>query len=434
MRESAASTGSSTTVKADSIGLVAAASLIGTTIEWYDFFLYGTAAALVFNRLYFPTFDPLAGTLAAFGTYTVGFVARPIGGVVIGHYGDRIGRKSMLVMTLVIMGLSTCGIGLLPTYAQIGPWAPMLLVALRLAQGFGVGGEWGGAVLMAVEHAPERARGFYGSWPQIGVPAGLLLSTAVFAVFARLPEAQFLSWGWRVPFLLSVLLVGVGLVIRLHILETPAFARVKEAGAQARRPVVEVLRTHARELLLAIGVRLAENASFYIYTVFVLVYATEKVGMGKETVLAGIVLAAACSLVAIPTCGALADRLGRRPVYLFGACVTALFAYPLFLLLDTGSAPLVWLALVVALVFAHAPMYGPQGAFLSELFSTRVRYSGASLGSQLSSVVAGGLSPFIATMLLPYGPATLASYLMVMAALTVAAVLAATETRDRAIE
>jgi MHS family shikimate/dehydroshikimate transporter-like MFS transporter len=434
LRESAAPAGSSTIVKADSIGLVATASLIGTTIEWYDFFLYGTAAALVFNRLYFPTFDPLAGTLAAFGTYTVGFLARPIGGIVIGHYGDRIGRKSMLVTTLVIMGLSTCGIGLLPTYAQIGPWAPMLLVALRLAQGFGVGGEWGGAVLMAVEHAPERARGFYGSWPQIGVPAGLLLSTSAFAVLARLPEAQFLSWGWRVPFLLSVLLVGVGLVIRLHILETPAFARVKEAGAQVRRPVVEVLRTHPRELLLAIGVRLAENASFYVYTVFVLVYATEKVGMGRETVLGGIVLAAACSLVAIPMCGALADRLGRRPVYLFGACATALFAYPLFLLLDTGSAPLVWLALVVALAFAHAPMYGPQGAFLSELFGTRVRYSGASLGSQLSSVVAGGLSPFIATMLLPYGPAALASYLVVMAALTVAAVLAAAETRDRAIE
>jgi len=434
LSESTAPTGSPATVNAESIGFVAAASLIGTTIEWYDFFLYGTAAALVFHRLYFPTFDPLAGTLAAFGTYTVGFVARPIGGVVIGHYGDRIGRKSMLVMTLVIMGLSTCGIGLLPTYAQIGPWAPVLLVALRLAQGFGVGGEWGGAVLMAVEHAPERARGFYGSWPQIGVPAGLLLSTAVFTVLARLPEPQFLSWGWRVPFLLSVLLVGVGLVIRLHILETPAFARITEAGAQARRPLVEVLRTHTRELLLAIGVRLAENASFYIYTVFVLVYATEKVGMGKETVLGGIVLAAACSLVAIPTCGALADRLGRRPVYLFGACATALFAYPLFLLLDTGSAPLVWLSLVVALVFAHAPMYGPQGAFLSELFDTRIRYSGASLGSQLSSVVAGGLSPFIATMLLPYGPATLASYLIVMAAFTIAAVLAAAETRDRAIE
>ena len=233
--------------KPGSIRMVAVASLIGTTIEWYDFFLYGTAAALVFNRLYFPTFDPLAGTLAAFGTYTVGFVARPIGGIVIGHYGDRIGRKSMLILTLVIMGVATFGIGLLPTYAQIGPWAPVGLVVLRLAQGFGVGGEWGGAVLMAVEHAPADKRGFYGSWPQIGVPAGLLLSTAVFAQFARLPEDQFLSWGWRVPFLVSILLVGVGLVIRLKILETPAFARIKADGTEARRPIVEVLRNHRRE-------------------------------------------------------------------------------------------------------------------------------------------------------------------------------------------
>jgi len=218
--------------KPGSIRLVAVASLIGTTIEWYDFFLYGTAAALVFNRLYFPTFDPRMGTLAAFGTYTVGFVARPIGGVVIGHYGDRVGRKSMLVLTLMIMGVATFCIGLLPTYDQLGMWAAVALVLLRIAQGFGVGGEWGGAVLMAVEHAPENARGFYGSWPQIGVPAGLLLSTAVFALAARLPEEQFLSWGWRVPFLLSILLVGVGLVIRLRILETPAFARVKSRAAR----------------------------------------------------------------------------------------------------------------------------------------------------------------------------------------------------------
>ncbi len=419
--------------KAGSIRLVAVASMIGTTIEWYDFFLYGTAAALVFNRLYFPTFDPLAGTLAAFGTYTVGFVARPIGGIVIGHYGDRIGRKSMLVLTLIIMGVSTFGIGLLPTYSQIGPWAAVALVILRLAQGFGVGGEWGGAVLMAVEHAPAGARGFYGSWPQIGVPAGLLLSTAVFAQFAGLPEDQFLSWGWRVPFLVSILLVGVGLIIRLRILETPAFTRVKEARTEARRPIVEVLQTQWKEVLLAMGARLAENGTFYIYTVFVLVYGTQKVGIDRQTVLNGILIAAACALVAIPVCGALSDRLGRRPVYLFGACVTALFAYPLFWLLDTGSTPLVWLALVVALVFAHAPMYGPQAAFLSELFSTRVRYSGASLGSQLSSVIAGGLSPFIATALLPYGRGALAWYVIAMALITVVAVLIASETRHQTI-
>jgi len=414
---------------AGSIRTVALASLIGTTIEWYDFFLYGTAAALVFNRLYFPTFDPLAGTLAAFGTYSVGFVARPIGGVVIGHYGDRIGRKSMLILTLTVMGVATFGIGLLPTYAQIGPWAPVALVVLRLAQGFGVGGEWGGAVLMAVEHAPPGARGFYGSWPQIGVPAGLLLSTAVFAQFARLPEEQFLSWGWRVPFLLSILLVGVGLIIRVRLLETPAFARIKEARTEVRRPIVEVLKTHPKEVLLSMGLRLAENGAFYIYTVFVLVYGTQRAGIPRQTVLNGILIAAACALVAIPLCGALSDRVGRRPVYLFGACVTALFAYPLFWLIDTGSTPLVWLALVVALVFAHSPMYGPQAAFLSELFGTRVRYSGASLGSQLSSVLAGGLSPFIATALLPYGRGALASYIIAMAVVTILSVLMASETR-----
>jgi MHS family shikimate/dehydroshikimate transporter-like MFS transporter len=423
-----------TAKKAGSIRLVAFASLIGTTIEWYDFFLYGTAAALVFNRLYFPTFDPLTGTLAAFGTYAVGFVARPIGGIVIGHYGDRVGRKSMLVLTLLIMGVATFCIGLLPTYDQIGMWAAVALVLLRMAQGFGVGGEWGGAVLMAVEHAPENARGFYGSWPQIGVPAGLLLSTLVFASVARLPEEQFYAWGWRVPFLLSILLVVVGLIIRLRIIETPAFTRIKEARVEAERPIVEVLRSHPKDVLLAMGARIAENGSFYIYTVFVLVYATQEVGIDRQTVLNGILVGAACMLLAIPLFGALSDRIGRRPVYLFGACVTALFAYPLFWLLDTGSTPLVWLALAVALVFAHAPMYGPQAAFLSELFGTRVRYSGASLGSQLSSVIAGGLSPFIATALLPYGRGALASYLVGMALITIAAVCLASETRHQTLE
>ena len=419
--------------KSGSIRLVALASLIGTTIEWYDFFLYGTAAALVFNRLFFPTFDSRVGTLAAFGTYSVGFFARPFGGIVAGHYGDRIGRRSVLILTLVLMGVATFCVGLMPTYAQIGPWAAVVLVVLRIIQGLGVGGEWGGAVLMAVEHSPANARGFYGSWPQIGVPLGLLLSTAVFARFARLPEHQFLSWGWRVPFLISILLVGVGLFIRLRILETPAFERVKQAGTEARYPIVEVLQTQPKEVLLSMGARFAENGAFYIYTVFVLVYGTQKVGMDRQTVLNGILIAAACALFAIPLCGALSDRIGRRPVYLFGACVTALFAYPLFWLLDTGSTLIVCLALVVALVFAHSPMYGPQAAFLSELFGTRVRYSGASLGYQLSSVIAGGLSPFIATALLPYGRVALAAYIVGMALTTIVAVLIASETKDRTI-
>jgi len=417
-----------------SIRLVALASLVGTAIEWYDFYLYGTAAALIFNRLYFPTFDPLTGTLAAFGTYAAGFVARPIGGIIVGHYGDRVGRKSMLVLTLVIMGLATFGIGLLPTYAQIGAWAPIGLVALRLAQGFGVGGEWGGAVLMAVEHAPPGSRGFYGSWPQMGVPAGLLLSSLVFVLLSRLPEDQFLSWGWRLPFLLSILLVGVGLVIRLRILETPAFLKVKETGAESRLPIVDLLRTHRREVLLAIGARLVENGAFYIYSVFLLVYGTQKVGLDRQTLLTGILLGATCLLPAVPVCGWLSDRLGRKPVYLFGACFTAVWAYPLFRLVDTGSTPLVWLAVVVALVFGHAPMYGPQAAFFAELFGSRVRYSGASLGSQLASVLAGGLSPFIATALLPYGRGALAGYIIGMAIVTILAVSMAGETRHLDID
>jgi len=413
----------------NSVRLVAVASFIGTTIEWYDFFLYGTAAALVFNRLFFPTFDPLMGTLAAFGTYAVGFFARPVGGIVIGHYGDKIGRKSMLVLTLVVMGVATFLIGLLPTYAQIGPWAAVGLVLLRVAQGFGVGGEWGGAVLMAVEHAPPGTRGYYGSWPQIGVPAGLVISTAVFAVFSRLPEEQFLSWGWRVPFLLSALLVIVGLMIRVRILETPAFTKVKEASREAHQPIIELLKTYPKQVLLAMGARFGENGAFYIYSVFVLTYATQHVKMPQQVVLTAMLIGAGLELMAIPFFGAMSDRFGRRPVYLFGAIVTALWAYPLFRLLDTASPPLVWLALIVAFVFSHAAMYGPQAAFFSELFGTRVRYSGASLGAQLAAVLAGGTSPFIATLLLArYGTNALSLYLIFMAAVTIVAVLLASET------
>ncbi len=425
-----------TDIKRGSIRIVALASLIGTTIEWYDYFLYGTAAALVFNKLFFPTFDPLSGTLLSLATYSVAFVARPIGGIVIGHFGDRIGRKSMLVLTLVIMGVATFLIGLAPTYAQIGPAAPVILVLLRIAQGFGVGGEWGGAVLMAVEHAPPGKRGFYGSWPQIGVPAGLLLSTVVYSPFSRMPEAAFLSWGWRVPFLLSILLVAVGLIIRLRILETPAFAKVKATRREARQPILEVLQKYPREVLVAMGARLAENGAFYLYTVFVLVYATQHVHMDRNIVLNGLILASAIELVAIPFYGAMSDRVGRRPVYLFGAVCTAVAAYPIFWMLDTGNPPLARLALLVGLVLGHAAMYAPQGAFFSELFGTRVRYSGASLGVQLSSVLAGGLSPLIAAGLLQYryGRGAMSLYLMGMALITIVSVLVATETMRHDIE
>jgi MHS family shikimate/dehydroshikimate transporter-like MFS transporter len=418
------------------IRLIAFASLIGTTIEWYDFFLYNTAAALVFNKLFFPTFDPIAGTMAAFGTYAVGFAARPIGGIVVGHYGDKVGRKSMLVFTLVIMGIATSLIGLLPTYESIGPWAAVLLIILRLVQGFGVGGEWGGAVLMAVEHAPPGQRGFYGSWPQIGVPAGLLTSTIVFTLFSRLPPDQFLAWGWRVPFLISIVLVGVGLMIRLRIMETPAFQKMKsERSHEARQPIIEVLKTHPKEVLQAAGARCAENGSFYIYSAFMLVYATQHSHIDRSVALNGIMLASACEFIAIPAYGALSDRIGRKPVYMFGAVMTAILAYPLFWLFDTGSTALATLALLLTFLCSHAPMYAPQGAFFSELFGTSVRYSGASLGAQLSAAVAGGFSPLIATFLLPrYGRSAIALYIIFMACITIVAVISAAETLRRDIE
>jgi metabolite-proton symporter len=422
----------STTVQStpSSVRTVALASLIGTTIEWYDFFLYGTAAALVFNRLFFPTFDPLTGTLAAFGTYTVGFVARPIGGIIIGHYGDRIGRKSMLVLTLVVMGVATFLIGLLPTYEHIGPWAAVALVVLRIAQGFGVGGEWGGAVLMAVEHAPRGSRGFYGSWPQIGVPAGLLLSTAVFTMFSWLPEDQFLSWGWRVPFLVSIVLVVVGLMIRLRILETPTFERIKSQAAAARQPIIEVIRRYPKQVLLAMGARFAENGAFYVFSVFVLTYATQRAMIDRQLVLNGILIGAAVELVAIPIFGALSDRLGRRPVYLFGAVMTAVLAFPLFAAIDSGSGLLIAVALTAAFTLSHGAMYAPQAAFMSEMFDARVRYSGASLGAQLASVFAGGLAPFIGTALLQagYGRGAVTLYVVALAVVTLVAVFIAAET------
>jgi metabolite-proton symporter len=422
--------------KQGSIRTVGLASLIGTTIEWYDFFLYGTAAALVLDKVFFPTFDPFVGKLASLTTYAVGFIARPLGGVIIGHYGDRIGRKSMLVLTLMIMGIATFLIGVLPTYEQIGPVAAVLLVLLRVAQGFGVGGEWGGAILMAVEHAPPGRRGFYGSWPQIGVPAGLLLSTLLFTPFSRLPQETFLSWGWRIPFLLSIVLVVVGLVIRVRIVETPAFSRVKEQRQEARQPILDVIRHYPREVLVAMGARLAENGAFYIYTVFVLIYGTDHVGMDRNIVLTGIMIAAALELLSIPLFGALSDLVGRKPVYLFGAIATALLAYPAFWMMDSASPWLVWLALVLALSVAHAAMYAPQGAFFSELFGARVRYSGASLGAQLSSVLAGGLAPIIATTLLKYGygRGALSVYLIGLATITTIAVSVAAETVRHDIE
>jgi MFS transporter, MHS family, shikimate and dehydroshikimate transport protein len=408
---------------------VVLASFIGTTIEWYDFFLYGTAAALVFNKLFFPTLDPLAGTLSAYGTFAVGFVARPVGGVVFGHFGDRVGRRTVLVWSLLLMGAATALVGLIPTYAAIGAWSPILLVTLRFVQGVGVGGEWGGAVLLAVEHSGGRRRGFHGSWAQMGVPAGLLLSTAVFSLMSStMSEEALLAWGWRVPFLMSLVLIAIGLFIRLRILETPSFARVKETRSEARIPLFDALRQHPREVVLGIGMRFAENALFYTYTVFVLSYGEKTLGYSRNSLLAGVALASFGGLFAIPLWASLSDRVGRRPVYLGGALISLAFAYPFFWLLERGPG-FIGIALVLAVNVGHNMMYGPMAAYLAELFGTRVRYSGASLVYQLSSAFSGGLAPFIATLLSSrYGSPAVAGYLVACCALTATCTWLAPET------
>ena len=413
-----------------SVGRVVLASFIGTTIEWYDFFIYGTAAALVFNRLFFPEFDALTGTMFAYATFAIGFFARPIGGIVFGHFGDRLGRKTMLVTTLSIMGIATFLIGVLPTYETAGILAPVSLVALRFVQGLGVGGEWGGAVLMAVEHGHRGRRGLYGSWVQAGVPVGLLLATAVFAIFSALPDKHFLAWGWRVPFLLGIVLLGVGMFIRVRIMESPLFANIKSKQLLPPLPVLEVLRKHPGNVLLAMGARFTENASFYIFSVFVISYATETLGLPKSTILTGIWLAAAVQFFAIPTFGHLSDRCGRRPLYLGGALFIVLFAFPFFWLVNTQVNYLVWLAIILGLV-GHSAMYGPQAAFFSELFGTNVRYTGASLGYQVASPLAGGLAPLIATKLLADGngnPSFVAVYMIITGIITLVAVYFASET------
>jgi metabolite-proton symporter len=423
------------------------ASLVGTTIEWYDFFLYGSAAALVFDRLFFPESDPLVGTLLAFLTYAVGFVARPVGALVFGHYGDRLGRKRLLVISLLMMGGATFAIGLLPTHAQLGSTAAVLLTALRLVQGFALGGEWGGAVLLVSEHGDARRRGFWASWPQTGAPAGQLLATAVLAVLtAVLPDSAFTSWGWRVPFLLSGVLVLVGLWIRLSVDESPVF-KAAQAKAEARKaaegaegaaeamPLLAVLRHHRRDVLIAMGARMAENISYYVITAFVLVYGTKHLDMGRQTVLNAVLVASAVHFAVIPAWGALSDRWGRRPVYLLGAAGVGLWAFPFFWLIDTESFGPVLLAVTVGLVL-HGAMYAPQAAFFSELFATRVRYSGASIGAQFSSVAAGAPAPLIATALLAdFGGSTpIALYVIAAALLTLLAVGVAEETRMRDLE
>jgi metabolite-proton symporter len=379
---------------------VIAASLIGTTIEWYDFFLYGSAAALVFNKLFFPSFDPLVGTLLAFATYAVGFVARPLGGIVFGHYGDRIGRKKLLMWSLVMMGLATLLIGLLPGYASIGVWAPVGLIVLRVVQGFAVGGEWGGAVLMAAEYGDAKRRGYWASWPQAGVPLGSLLSAGILALMAGMQsEADFIAWGWRVPFLLSAVLVVVGWYIRNRVAESPMFtAEIEAAEAPPRLPIMDVVRERPRAILLGAGLRVGENIGYYILTVFSLTFLVDVASESRSLALDALLIGAAVQFVAIPLLASLSDRIGRRAVYAFGAFGLGIFGFLFFPMLASGNNALIILAIVIGLVL-HASMYAPQAAFITELFPTRIRYSGVSIAYQLTAIFAGSLAPIIALWL-----------------------------------
>jgi MFS family permease len=375
------------------------ASTIGTTIEWYDFFLYSTVTGLVFAKLYFPQSEPLVGTLQAFTIYAVGFAARPVGAAIFGHWGDRLGRKSALIATLLLMGVATFLVAFVPTYESIGVWGAVLLTVLRFIQGVGVGGEWGGSVLLAMEWARnDQERGFVASWPQFGVPAGLFLANLAVLAFSALSGDQFLSWGWRVPFFLSILLIAVGLWIRLGILETPTFARLVVDDKVERAPILAVLRQHPKEIVLTALARMAEQAPFYIFTAFVFTYGTTAVGTSRDLLLAAVMLAAVISFVTVPLAGHLSDRYGRKRVYMLGTVLTGVYGFAYFGLLNTGVTGLIFLAVAVSLI-PHDIMYGPQAALIAECFTGRLRYSGSSLGYQLASVIAGGPAPLIAAAL-----------------------------------
>ena len=375
------------------------ASTIGTAIEWYDFFLYGTAAGLIFGKLYFPNSDPLTATLAAFGTYFIGFVGRPIGAAIFGHYGDRIGRKATLIATLLLMGIATFLIAFVPTYASIGIWGAVILTVLRMIQGIGVGGEWGGSVLLAMEWARTHGhRGFVASWPQFGVPCGLFLANLAVLAFSQMSGDQFNTWGWRIPFALSIVLVGVGLWIRLGILETPVFQKLLHKKKIEKAPIIEVFKKHPKEIILSALSRVSEQAPFYIFTAFIFAYAVGTLHMSRDLILIAVLVAACLSFVSIPLSGHISDRIGRKKMYMIGAATVGLFGFLYFGMVDTAIPSVVFIAIVLSLI-PHDMQYGPQAALIAEAFTPRLRYSGASLGYQLASVIAGGPAPLIATAL-----------------------------------
>jgi len=375
------------------------ASTVGTAIEWYDFFLYGTAAGLVFGKLFFPNHDALTGTLLAFGTYFIGFVGRPIGAAIFGHYGDRIGRKATLIATLMCMGLATFAIAFVPTYDSIGIWGAVILTVLRALQGIGVGGEWGGSVLMSMEWSRTHGqRGLVASWPQFGVPCGLLLSTLAVMAFSSWAGSDFLVWGWRIPFALSIILVGIGLWIRLGILETPVFQKLLDTDKIEKAPILEVIKKQPKEIILSAFLRMSEQAPFYIFTAFVFAYTVGTLKMERNFILSAVLVAACVSFFTIPISGHLSDKIGRKKMYMIGALVMGLFGFVYFAMVDTAVPALVFIAIVLSLI-PHDMQYGPQSALIAEAFTPRLRYSGASLGYQLASLIAGGPSPIIATAL-----------------------------------
>ncbi|TCL03196.1 MFS transporter [Sodalis ligni] len=391
----------STSSSSQDMRKVALASAVGTMIEYYDFTLYTTSTALVFNKIFFPNNDPLIGSLAAFATYFVGYCARPLGGILFGHFGDRLGRKIMLLITLTIMGFGTFLVGIIPPYAQIGNWAPIILVILRVLQGIGIGGEYGGGMTMMVEHAPPHRRGFFSSLVHIGVPAGFLLPIVLIGVLnSVMSQENFLSWGWRIPFLLSVILLALGVFIRFHIEETPAFKRVLQAGETVKIPVFDAVRNHHSNVIYGIGAKIAESGLFNIYAVFAISYCVNVLQLPSQLILNGVLLACLLECFTLPIFGALSDSFGRRKVYIAGMIFQALLAYPFFLMLNSGAVGLIYLAIAAGLALGHGSVYGAQGAFFSELFPANIRYSGLSLVQQIGPILGGGISPLVATALL----------------------------------